>query len=495
MNNLRTKSLHAVSWSFLNVIGTKLISFLVLIYLARILAPADFGLIGMIMIFMDMSRILIEGGLLGSLIRTPNPDELDFSSVFIINLLVSIFVYICCYMLAPYISIFYEQPVLTEIIRIYCIGFIIFAISGIQRTRFLKELDFKTQLKINLPTTLISGMVGIISANLGYGVWSLVYMYLVKEAMNTSLYWYWSKWYPKIAFDLKKYKYHFYYGSKLMLSQIIEKLNGNLYYVIIGKFFSPAFLGFYTTADKASQFPKHIFLDAVSRVTFPLFAKISDQPEKLKATFKKTNQLFFFFYAPVIMILIALAEPVILFLFSAKWLPVVPFFQLFCVIGLYHPIHYFNLNLLKVYNRTDLVLKLESLNIFLVLTNIFLVIQNGYGVYGLLLGQILIANISLIINIYISGRYINYRSIEQIKDIVPAIVLSLFTMIVVYWADTTLFTSFLSITRIVVGSLLGGAVFLLLSTIIQLASLAELRVLLLQLKNDVKGYTLAASKK
>ncbi len=483
MKQLKSRSFKATAWSFLDVIGARGVNFLVIMYLARILEPEDFGLIGMIMIFIELSRILIDGGLAGSLIRTQNADESDYATVFFINLFGSVFIYGCCFFSAPYIADFYEQPVLVDILRFYCIGFVISSLSIVQKTKLSKELDFKTQMKVNLPAILLSGIIGIGAASLGFGVWSLVFMYLTKETIVTILFWYFSNWYPRLEFNLKKYKYHFDFGYKLTVSEVISRLGDNLYHIVIGKFFSPASLGFYTRADTTSQFPVFILYNTLNRVTFPVFAIIKNQAGKLKAVYKKLLQQVIFCFAPVMLIGVVLAEPLIVFLFSDKWLLAVPFFQLLCIKGIYTPIHAYNLNILKVYDRTDLILLLQCFNVILVFINIYLTMQ--YGVYGLLVGQIVIANISFFINTYYSGRYIDYGSLEQIKDLLPTVFLAVITMMAVYWLDTRIFIDFSNFFRLVFGSLSGGLLFLLLAKVVNLSALEFSTELLTQLKGAI----------
>ena len=467
MKNLKTKSLQAFFWSFAQILSGGLITFLVGIYLARILDPADFGLIGMIAIFMAIGQTLVEGGLASSLIRTKAPDDRDYTTVFFINLIGSFIIYGICYFLAPYIAQFYEQPVLSSILRVYTLGFLIAAFTIVQETKLVKELDFKMQFKIKFPATIISGIAGITFAKLGYGVWSLVYLYLLNKGISSLLFWYYAQWQPQCwIFDKERFKYHFNYGYKLTISGLMNTIMGNIYYVIIGKLFSPALLGFYVRANETKQLPVNIFSSVLNKVTFPLFANIQDQPKKLKAAYQKVLGLIVFLLAPLMMGAAVLAEPLFEFLFTAKWLPAVPYFQLLCIIGILYPLHGYNLNILKVFGRSDLFLRLELIKQVLVAINVVVAIQ--FGIYGLLYGQIAVSLIAFFINTHYSGRFIDYPTFEQIKDFIPALFLSALAMLLVYWVDQYLFLSYSNFIRLLSGSLLGATIYLLLAKFGQL---------------------------
>lgn len=465
---MKTKSLQAFIWSFLQVIGNGLITFLVGIYLARLLEPKDFGLIGMIAIFMSVGQSLIDSGLASSLIRTQDPKEEDFSTVFFINIIGSVLVYAACFFGAPFIANFYEQPILTNILRVYSLGFIIIALVIVQQTKMTKELDFKTQLKAQIPASLVSGIVGISLANMGFGVWSLVYMYLVNQSILSILFWYFSNWRPKWVFEIDRFKYHFNYGYKLTLSGIFGVVMRNSYYVVIGKFFSPTLLGFYTRAAQTKQLPIDLFGKTLNRVTFPLFSKMQANPKQLKQASKKLLGQVYFCLIPIIMGAIALATPLFDFLFTAKWLPAVPYFQLLCIVGINIPLHSYNLVILKVYGRSDLVLRLNILKQIMVAINIYFAIQ--YGIYGLLIGQIVMTNIAYFINTYYSVQYVQYGALEQIKDLLALFINGMLSMSIVHYLDINIFFGLSSFMRVLIGSSIGSILYLLLSILSQVSA-------------------------
>lgn len=430
----------------------------------------------MIAIFIAVGQSLVDSGLASSLIRTQDLKEEDYSTVFFINIIGSFIIYTCCFLAAPHIADFYKQPILTNLLRVYSIDFLIIALVIVQRTKLTKELNFKTQLKVQLPATIISGFVGISLAETGHGVWSLVYMYLVRQALTTCLFWYLADWRPRWLFNFERFKIHFNYGYKITLSGIIGVAMKNSYYIVIGKFFPPNLLGFYTRATQTKQLPLDLIGNTLNRVSFPLFTRMQDDPKKLKVAFKKLLSQIYFFLVPILMGAITLATPLFEFLFTAKWLPAVPLFQLLCIVGLYSPLHIYNLNILKVYGRSDLVLRLELFKQILVFINIFLAIQ--FGIYGLLIGQIFATNIAYFINTYYSSHFIDYGATSQIKDIIPIVLIGILSMSITYYLDSTFFFSYMNFIRLLLGTAIGGSLYLFIAVVAQIAAYQEFRQLL-----------------
>lgn len=247
--SLKKQALSGMMWSSIQTFGNQMINFGVSIILARLLLPAEFGLIGMIGIFMGIGGALIGSGLGASLIRTTDADQGDYLTVFVFNLVGSIFIYAVMFIAAPYIADFFKQPVLTKITRLYTLSFIISAFTAVQVTRLHKHLDFKTETKSSLVSTLVSAVVGVNLAYSGFGVMSLVWMGLAGAVVNTAMLWVQSGWRPSLIFDQQKFRYHFGFGSRMMFSGILDILFSNAYTLLIGKFYAPAQLGFYNRAD------------------------------------------------------------------------------------------------------------------------------------------------------------------------------------------------------------------------------------------------------
>lgn len=457
--SLRKQALSGVLWSLANQLSTKGIAFIVSIILARLLLPTEFGLIGMISVFVGIGTILFDAGMTQSLIRTKNPDQADYSTVFFFNLIGSTLIYIIIFFTAPLIATFYEQEILTGIIRLYCLTFVIRGFAAVQSTRLTKEIDFKTQMIVALPSLIISSMVGIVMAYMGYGVWSLVWSAIVNALFSTTQLWYYSKWTPSLVFDWNKFKGHFHFGYKLTLSGISETLFSNIYQIIIGKYFTPVEVGFFTRAETLKNFPVTTISGALRNVTYPLFAKIQDDNERLKRIYKQIMQIVTFIIAPLITFAGVLAEPVFRFLFTEKWLPAVPYFQIICFTGILYPIHAYNLNVLIVKGHSDLFLKLEIIRKAMVIVVVVITFQ--FGIWGLLWGQIITSVAALYINTYYTGKLINYGAWQQIKDIIPFILIAIIAGGFIFGLDFFLKEqNQLDIIRILLSSILGVIVYM-----------------------------------
>jgi teichuronic acid exporter len=415
--SLKSKTLAGFFWSLTQQFGVQLSSILVTIFLARILEPSDFGLIGMLAVFMALGNSLIDAGMTSSLIRTKDADQRDFSTVFFINLAVGVLVYFIMITGSGLISDFFNQPMLKDIIKVYCLTFIIFPFSAVQRTRLVKQMDFKTEMKASIPSSIIGGVVGLVLAYYGYGVWALVWMNVIQNLLLSVQFWLYSKWRPSWILDLGRFRYHFGFGSKLTIAGILNSVFSNIYHLVIGRFFPVIELGYYTKADSLKQIPVKNISMTLSKVTFPLFAEIQDDDARLKVAYKQIMQQVLFWLTPVMALSAVLAEPLFRIVLTEKWLPAVPYFQILCFIGLMFPVHSYNLNILKVKGRSDLYLKLEIIK--KTLTIIGIVLALPYGIFALLWTQVVLNLVAFGINSFYSGRFIDYHVFKQIQDIFP----------------------------------------------------------------------------
>ncbi len=471
--SLKKQALSGVFWSSMQLFGNQFIGFGVSMVLARLLLPSEFGLIAMLGVFIGLGTALINSGLTQSLIRTENLDDEDFSTVFFFNLGGSIVIYSIIYIVAPCIADFYNQEILTSIVRVYCIVFIINAFSAIQITRLTKMMDFKTQLKVSLPSLIIGGSVGITMAYNDYGVWSLVWGNITQTIAGTLQLWFWSQWRPSWVFNRKKFDYHFNYGVKLMLSGILDLIFTNAYTIIIGKFFAPAQVGFYNRAQTLQMLPVKSISSIVTKVSFPLFSSIQNDDVRLKSIYKRIMQMVVFLVTPTLILLAVLGEPLFRLLFTEKWLPAVPYFQILCVTGILYPINLYNLQILNVKGRSDLFLKLEVFKKIIV--TVVILVSFQFGIYGLLYGSILTSVTGFFINTHYSAKFLNYPAWEQTKDLLPIIGLGILTGAVVYFVDIN-FTQSISndFLRLVLGGSSGVALYAAVAYLFKMNSLTEL---------------------
>ncbi|WP_423818720.1 lipopolysaccharide biosynthesis protein [Salinimicrobium sp. TIG7-5_MAKvit] len=447
-------------WTFTQQFGNQVIGFVISLILARLLLPEEFGLIAMIAVFVAVGNGLMDSGLSLSIIRDTEAGDRDFSTVFIFNVLAGTLIYLIIFAGAPFIAQFYDQEILTNIIRVYCLTFILSAATSVHIALFTRNMNFKVQTLTAIPAAVISGALGILLAIKGYGVWSLVYSSLLNSILNFVLIWKYSSWFPSRIFDKNLFYKHWSYGYKLGLANLLNRIFNNLYLVVIGKYFSPALLGFYSRAESTKQLPLSNIERALNKVSFPMFVGIKDEPERLKSVFRKLLKMVLYIVSPVLMISAALADPLFRFLFTEKWLPAVPYFQILCLGGLLLPLHSYNLSLLNIYGRSDLFLKLEIVKKILILFSLLLIIP--FGIYGLLWGQVVLSVLAFVINAYYTQRFITYPLRSQLLDVFPIYLITFFSATIVWLGDQKLFSEFPDFIRLLTGGIVGfGGYFIL----------------------------------
>ena len=430
--SLKKKTISGLLWSFGDMLGNQGVQFIIQIILARLLAPADFGLIGMILVFVALSNSLVDSGFTQALIRDQKANQTDYSTVFYFNLAVSVFIYAALFVTAPLISNFFDQDQLTSIIRVLALGVIVNAFSIIPRAMFTKEVNFKVQAKVNMAASVLSGAVAVVMALTGFGVWSLVVRMLALNLIQALLLVFSRRWMPSLVFSVESFKRLFGFGWKLLVSGLIDTTYNNIYYLIIGKQYTPTALGHYTNASKFSDVATQAMTATIQRVTYPVLSGIQEQHERLKQSFKKIIKLSGFLIFPVMVGVAAVAEPLILLVFGEKWADMIPYFQLLCIAGMLYPIHALNLNILQVKGRSDLFLYLEIIKTIVPTVLIFIVFWMDWGITALVATVVLDSHISLFINIYFSGREISYSVKEQIQDLLPIYAISLAMGAIVY---------------------------------------------------------------
>lgn len=475
--SLKKQAVSGMIWTYSQQFGSQFLTFLVSIVLARLLLPQEFGLIGMLAIFIGIGTALFDGGLTSSLIRSKQLDEEDYSTVFYFNLVCSIILYIILFIAAPFIAQFYEQPTLTDITRVYGLTFIIAAFGTVQNTILTRELQFKKQALITFPAMLLGGIVGIIMAYMGYGVWSLVVSALVNAFFISLFLWLSTAWYPKFIFNKIKFHEHFHYGYKLTLSGVLDITFTNIYQIVIGKFYSVAQVGYYTRANSLMMLPVGNISGALNKVIFPVFSKVQDDIPRLRSVYKQVMQIVLFIITPMMVLLAILAKPLTIFLFTEKWLPMVPIFQIICISGVLYPIHLYNLIVLQVKGRSDLFLRLEIIKKIMV--TIVLVITLYFGFYALLWGQLICSVLALFINTHYAGKMLNYSMFSQLKDITPIFVFSLLMGSAIYGLHYFL-TDISNFFQLVICSSLGGILYIALAWIFKFESITEIKNLILK---------------
>jgi teichuronic acid exporter len=423
--SLKQKTVSGLIWSFVDTMAGQGITFVVGIILARLLSPREFGLIGMITVFIAVSESFINSGFSSALIRKKDCTDTDFSTVFFFNLAVGILFFLMLFFSAPAISSFFNEPELTAILQVLGIVLIIDSLTLIQRTILTKRIDFKLQAKISMIASIGSGVVSITMAFYGLGVWALVAQRIVKQGLNSLFLWLWNRWKPLLVFSKESFKELFGFGSKLLISGLIDTIYRNVYYLIIGKFFSAQELGFYTKANEFKNLPSQNLNGIISRVTYPVLSTLQDDIPRLRNNYQKLIRSVMFITFTLMLGMAAVAEPMIHTLIGAKWEPAIIYLQMLCFEGMMYPLHSLNLNMLQVQGRSDLFLKLEIIKKLIAIPTI--IIGIFWGIKIMIAGMMVNTLIAYYLNSYWSGVKIGYSFRQQVKDILPSFLLA-FTM-------------------------------------------------------------------
>lgn len=473
-SSLRNKAINGVLWSAADRFSVQGVQFILGIILARLLSPTDYGMIGMLAIFFAISQTFVDSGFSTALIQKNKCTNEDFSSVFYINVLIGFVVYFTLYILAPLIESFFNTQGLALLTRVLGINIIISSLAVVQRAKLTIEIDFRTQTKASLISIVFGGAVGLTLAYNGYGVWALVFQSLIITIANTSLLWFFSSWKPAFVFSMSSARTLFSFGSKLLSTSLLNTIFKNIYFLVIGKFFSAQELGYYTRAQQLQKLPSENITGIIQRVTFPVMSSIKDDNRRLQSAARKFIKLSTFVTFPLMVGLMVLAEPLVRLILTEKWLPVVPLLQLFCMVGILYPIHSININLLLVKGLSGLVFKLEIIKKVIII--IGLIITVPIGIKALIMGQIIISILAFFINTFYSGKHINYNSWSQIKDIAPSLINSMILVIVVYIARGCVAPD---IYKLLFGTISGILSYLIIAKIINGPELIEIKGILL----------------
>lgn len=416
--SLKDKTVKGMGWSAIDQISRMGISFVVGIVLARLLSPDEYGLIGILAIFIAVFTFLCDSGFTNALIRKKNIREIDYSTVFYINLGLSFLLALILFLCAPLIARFFERPELIALTRVMSSVVIINALAMVQRVRLTKAVDFRSQTKITIVASTVSGAIGIVMAYTGYGVWALVGQQITAQGTNTILLWIYNRWSPKLEFSISSFKEMWFFGWKLLVSGLIDTTWTEFYQVVIGKCYMPATLGLYTRATQFTKMFSSNLNNVIQRVSFPVLAEMQDDRFRLKNGYKRIIRCTMLPTFVLMLGLAACAKPMVLFLLGDKWLGCVPFIQLVSFSSMLYPLHSLNLNMLQVQGRSDLFLKLEIIKKVVAVGPLLLGIF--VDIYWMIGGSVLTGFFAYYLNAYYSGPFLNYNIKEQIKDILPS---------------------------------------------------------------------------
>lgn len=452
-------------WRFAERCGAQIVTFIVSIVLARILAPEEYGTIALVTVFTTILQVFVDSGLGTALIQKKNADDLDFSSVFYFNLFMCLVLYLAMFLAAPYIARFYDDISLIPIIRVISLTIVVSGVKGIQQAYVSRNMLFKRFFFSTIGGTLFSAVLGIIMAYAHFGVWALVAQQLSNPIIDTLILWVTVRWRPQLMFSWKRLTKLLSFGSKLLASSLLDTIYSNLRNLIIGKIYSSSDLAFYNQGDK---FPKVIVTNinsSIDSVLLPSMSSVQDNHEKVKSMTRRAIKTSTYIMAPLMMGLAFCATPIVQLVLTDKWLPCVPFLQVFCITYMFWPVHTANLNAINAMGRSDLFLKLEIIKKVIGLTLLFITMRISVMAmaYSLLISGLL----SQIINSWPNRKLLNYGYLEQVKDILPAILLAVIMGVIVYCVS---FIGLNSALTLLIQILLGMFVYLMGSKLFKLES-------------------------
>ena len=419
---LKQKAVSGVAWTSVERFTTQIIQFVIGIAIARILAPQDYGIIGMTTIFFAVAATFIDSGFGSALIQKKDRNETDYSTCFYFNILVGISIYAILWFASPAIAKFYRTPVLCDVTRVLGLTMLINSLSISQTAKMTAEMRFREMAIITIVTQTVTGLIGLYLAYIGWGVWALVFQQLTSCVARLIMMEIFLKWYPRLVFSFSSFKHMFSYGSKILCSGLINTIYDNLYTLVIGRTFSAKEVGYYNRGNQFAILPTNTILSIFMKVAFPLMSEVQDDMEKLKNAYKKFLRIPLFVLYPILFGLIALAKPLILVLLGEKWLPAVPLLQVLCIGSFFDPLTHINLNILYVKGRTDLVLKLELIKKPIAFILLFSMIP--LGLWWLCFGRAIYGFIAYCFNCYYTGKFINFGFWKQMYYNVPVLLKS-----------------------------------------------------------------------
>lgn len=431
MQSLKEKTVNGVGWSAAETFLARGVSFIIGLVLARLLSPEEYGLIGIVLIFVTILEGFVDSGFASSLIRKKDVSDDDYNTMFITNMVISVIMFLLLYFSAPLIALYFENQQLIALIRVMGLVIIFQALSIVQNTILSRRIDFKTKTKASVFSAISSGIIGITMAFMGFGVWSLVGQQLSRQFLYSVALWWLNRWWPKLRFSLDSFKYMWGFGWKLMISRLLSDIWNQLYQVVVGKYYSPATLGQYTRSKEYAGIFSSNITSIVQRVSYPVLSQVQDNEKRMITAYRRVIKTTMFVTAIVLISMAAVAEPMIYCLIGPQWYQAATFLPLICISMSLYPLHAINLNMLQVQGRSDIYLYLEIIKKVIAIGPICLGIF--VDVYWMLIGSIITGIIAFFLNSYYTGKKLGYSSWMQLKDIAPSYGIALLIAVCVYF--------------------------------------------------------------
>lgn len=471
-SSLHNKALFSMLWTFGQKFSIEFFAFIQGIILARLIVPEEFGLIAMTQVFFSISRCFIDSGFSTALIRKKTREPIDYSTVYVTNIVVTLFFATLLVICAPIIAKFYNEDLLKAIVRANAILLILNSFVAVQGTRMRINLQFKQLGICNVVVTVVVGLTSILLAYLGFGVWALIYPNFLSPFIYSFLFWHYQHWFPGFKFSWPIWKKFFSFGSKLLISYLLSTIWDNLYPIIIGKKFSSKDLGYYSRASSYAYLPSKTFQSVLDQVSFPILSTIQDDDERLRNAYRRLIRVAGFIIFPLLIGVSVLAKPFVLFLLTDIWSSTIPYLQVICLAAMWYPIHALNLSLLQVKGRSDLFLSLEVVKKAISL--VVIIVSVPFGVFYMCIGAVVSSVLCLIINTYYTGKLIQVGFFLQMKDLFPSIINSIM-MGVLIWLASSIISS--SILQLLVGIPVGVISYLIISYLMGSSELVYIKEL------------------
>lgn len=417
-------------WRFLERCGAQGVTLVVSIVLARLLDPNVYGTTALVTIFTTIMQIFVDSGMGNALIQKKDADDLDFSSVFYFNIVMCSVLYLIMFFLAPFIAKFYNLPELTAVVRVLSLILIISGVKNVQQAYVSRHLMFKRFFFATLGGTIGAAVVGILMAYFGFGVWALVAQMLFNTTIDTLILWITVKWRPKKMFSMQRLKSLFSYGWKLLISALLDTVYNNIRQLIIGKVYTKSDLAYYNNGKKYPEYLVSNINTAIDSVLLPTMSNEQNHPERVKSMTRRAIKTATFIIMPLMVGFAVCSRQLVSLILTDKWLPSVPFMQIFCISFAFYPIHTANLNAIKAMGRSDLFLKLEIIKKSIGVVTIIIAIK--FGVMAMAYSMLITSFISQVVNSFPNKKLLNYSYLEQVKDMLPQIILSLVMGAIVY---------------------------------------------------------------
>lgn len=478
-DSLKKQAFKGVGWSAVEKLSIQGVQFVLQIILARLLLPSDYGIIAMLAIFIQISSVFIDSGFANALIQKQNCTERDYTTVFYYNLVVSLFVYVVLFFIAPLVAAFYEIDLLTSVMRVASLVVILNAFTIVQRTILVKQINFKSQTVVSFSSAVLSGLGGIALAYTGFGVWALCAQSLLNSFLQIFFFFYYVRWLPTLTFSKESFNELFGFGSKILVASIISTIYNNLYTIVIGKRFNSKELGHYSRAENFAFFPSSMIGSIISRVSYPVLSKIQNDDDKLKEAYRQIIRYSSFIIFPIMIGLSSLARPFIITILGARWEGCCQMLQILCFALMWDHLCSLNLNLLYVKGKTNLVLRLEIIKKLIAI--LILIVSIPFGIIVMCWGRVLNNLVAFYLNTYYTKTLVGLSFWQQLHDVLPYFVQSMVMGIMIFIVNTLMHDLYFA--QLLLGTIVGILIYAALS----LFFLRDMKTELLSILSNYKS--------